>query len=109
LMLLMGLAGTSPSTLATIGRIANLLQNAGLDSASAVLHAQGLLWTVMSYTLFEIQASNPAVVKQLQQTSTHKKNGEVLLHLAVEDLEPLWLATLARNLDGLRVQVNNQQ
>jgi AcrR family transcriptional regulator len=109
LMLLMGLAGTSPSTLATIGRLARLIQDAGLDKANAVLHAQGLLWMVMSYTLFELQASNPAVVKQLQQTSAHKKNSEVLQHLAVEDLEPLWLATLARNLDGLRFQVLHQK
>ncbi len=109
LMLLMGLAGTSPSTLAKIGRIARLMQTAGLDPASAVLHAQGLLWTVMSYTLFEMQASDPKVVKRLQQTATHEKNGEVLKHLAVENLEPLWQTTLARNLDGIRLQVNASQ
>ncbi len=105
LMLLMGLAGTSPSTLAKIRRIAKLMQDAGLDNASAVLHAQGLLWTVMSYTLFESQASQPAVVKQLQQAGALEKNGDVLQHLAVEDLEPLWKTTLARNLDGIRLQV----
>ncbi|HSC76875.1 MAG TPA: TetR/AcrR family transcriptional regulator [Pseudomonadales bacterium] len=110
LMLLLGLAGTSPSTLARIGRIARLIENAGLDYASAVLHAQGLLWTVMSYTLFEMQASDVKVVKRLQQAaahekqSTHEKNSDVLQHLAVENLQPLWETTLRRNLDGIRLQ-----
>lgn len=106
LMLLLGLAGTSPSTLARIGRIARLIENAGLDSANAVLHAQGLLWTVMSYTLFEMQASDPKVVKRLQQTAAHEKNSKVLKHLAVENLEPLWQTTLTRNLDGIRLQIS---
>lgn len=123
LMLLLGLAGTSPSTLARIGRIARLIENAGLDTASAVLHAQGLLWTVMSYTLFEMQASDAKVVKRLQQTAGHEKNAtvlqinndvlqnnnDVLQHLAVENLEPLWQSTLARNLDGIRLQLAEQK
>lgn len=106
LMLLMGLAGTAPSTLAVIGRLASLMESAGLGRAQAVLHAQGLLWTVMSYTLFELQASEPKVVKQLQQAGEHEKNGEVFPHLAVDDLEPLWQAMLARNLDGIRWQLS---
>jgi TetR/AcrR family transcriptional regulator, tetracycline repressor protein len=105
LMLVLGVAGTSPSTLARIGHIARLMQHAGLHPASAVLHAQGLLWTVMSYTLFEMQASDVKVVKRLQQAAAHEKNSEILQHLAVENLEPLWQSTLVRNLDGIRLQV----
>jgi len=108
LMLVLGLAGTSPSTLARIGRIARLMEDAGLDAATAVLHAQGLLWTVMNYTLFEMKAGKEDVVKQLRQLAAHDKNGEVLQHLAVENLEPLWQATLERNLDGIRLQVSRK-
>ena len=106
LMFLMGLAGTSPSTLRKIWRIAQLLQDAGLEAADAVHHAQGLLWTVMSYTFFELQASDPKVVKQLQQAGMHDEYPEVLQHLAVANLDPLWQATLTRNIDGIRLQVS---
>lgn len=106
LMFLMGLAGTSPSTLRKIQRIARLLQDAGLEAADAVHHAQGLLWTVMSYTLFELQASDPKVVKQLQQAGMHDECPDVMQHLAVANLDPLWQATLTRNIDGIRLQVS---
>ncbi len=105
LMLLMGLAGTSPSTLRKIQRIAQLMQDAGLDAQRAVHHAQGLLWTVMSYTLFEMQASDPKVVDQLRHAGAHEEYREVMQHLAVDSLEPLWRATLMRNIDGIRLQV----
>lgn len=109
LMLLMGLAGTSPSTLRKIQRIAQLMQDAGLDEQRAVHHAQGLLWTVMSFSFFESQASDPKVIEQLKQAGDHDEYRDVLRHMAIDSLEPLWLATLERNIDGIRLQVNENQ
>jgi AcrR family transcriptional regulator len=105
LALIMGLAGTSPSTVARMGRIARLMQDQGMDAASAVLNAQGLLWTVMNHTLLEMRAQSEEVIEQLRLHASDEKNEEVLQHLAVENLEPLWQATLERNLDGIRYQV----
>ena len=105
-MLLMGVAGTSASMLRKINTVAKLIEQAGLAPRDAVLQAQSLLWAVMSFTVFELQASDPKVVKQLQQGGeANAEYGEVLQHLAVADLEPLWQATLARNLAGIRVLV----
>jgi AcrR family transcriptional regulator len=109
LMFLIGLSGTSPSTLRKIQRIAQLMQNAGLDEASAILNAQGLLWTVMSFSFFESQASDPKVIKQLKQTGNHEEYRDVMCHLAVDNLEPLWQATLSRNIDGIRLQILQQK
>lgn len=109
LMLLIGQAGTAPSTLAKIQRVARLMEAAGIEYERAVHHAQGLLWTVMSFTFFEMQASQPKVVRQLKQAAAHEEYRDVLRHLAVDSLEPLWQATLQRNIDGLRLQVGQQQ
>lgn len=105
LMVLIGLAGTAPSTLRKIEYVAGLMQGAGLDTASAVQHAQGLLWTVMSFTLFETQATDPGVVRQLRQAGEHAQDSDVMRNLALEDLQPLWRSTLQRNLDGIRWRV----
>ncbi len=109
LMLLMGLAGTSPSTLRKIQRIAQLMQDAGLDEQRAVHHAQGLLWTVMSFSFFESQASDPKVIEQLKQAGDHEEYRDVMRHMAIDSLEPLWQATLERNIDGIRLQVNDKK
>lgn len=108
LMLLMGLSGTSPSTLGKIQRIAQLMQDAGLDEQSAVHHAQGLLWTVMSFSFFESQASDPKVIAQLKHAGDHEEYREVMRHMAIDSLEPLWQATLKRNIDGIRLQVKER-
>lgn len=109
LALIIGLAGTSPSTVARMGRIARLMQDQGMDAASAVLNAQGLLWTVLNHTLLEMKAASEEVVEQLRQHASDEKNDEVLQHLAIENLEPLWQSTLERNLDGIRFQVSKRR
>lgn len=109
LALIMGLAGTSPSTVARMGRIARLMQDQGMDTATAVLNAQGLLWTVLNHTLLEMKAKSEEVVEQLRQHASDEKNDEILQHLAIENLEPLWQSTLERNLDGIRFQVSRRR
>lgn len=109
LALMLGLAGTSPSTVARMGRISRLMQDQGMDAASAVLNAQGLLWTVLTHTLMEMRARSEDVVEQLRQHATDEKNADVLQHIAVENLEPLWQSTLQRNLDGIRFQVSKRR
>lgn len=101
LMFLIGMAGTAPSTLRLLDSMARLIASSGVERASAVQHAQGLLWTVMGFTLFELQASDPKVVQQLRQAGDHDQYRNVMQHLAVEQFENLWQSTLQRNVDGL--------
>lgn len=105
LPLLIGLAGTSASAVRKIEAVARLLEAEGMGFETAVLHAQGLLWSVMSFTLFEIHAGHPDAVKRLQSAGIRTGESAVMAHLALQDLQPLWETTLERSLAGLRVML----
>lgn len=107
LLFLMGVAGTSAQSLAVIQAISELLESLGLSRESAVLHAQSLLWTVMSFTLFEVQAGDKRVASQLRSEADNYELPELVKHMAIENLSPLWKINLERNIDGLRFQVAN--
>jgi AcrR family transcriptional regulator len=106
LILLMGITGTSAESLQVIDSISRLLQQQGFDAPQAVLHAQSLYWNVMSFSLFEIQASDKNVIEQLTSTGQNSKHADLLDKLALENPAPLWRVNLQRNLDGLRFQVS---
>lgn len=106
LVFLMGVAGTTPQSLATMKAIAALLQDQGVDDKQAVLHAQGLLWNVMSFSVFEYQASDQKIIDQFKASGQESVYPEITQHLAIENLTPLWKVNLQRNLDGIRYQVN---
>ncbi len=105
LIFLMGVAGTTTESLATIKAMSLLLQEQGLAEADAVLHAQSLLWNVLSFSLFQCQASAPNIVEKLQTAGSHSAYPEIIEHLAVADLAPLWQSNLQRSLDGIRYQL----
>lgn len=109
LLLIIGMAGTAPTAVRKIDFVARLLREQGLAAESAVLQAQSLLWTVMSFTLFELQASEQKVVDQLKAAGAYEDFPEVLQHLALSDLEPLWRATTERTMLGLRGLLKQQR
>lgn len=102
---LMGVAGTSPQSLSIIQAIAQLLESLNISKTQSVLHAQSLLWTVMSFTLFEVQASDEKVTTQLLAAIDDAQELEVTKHMAIKNLTPLWKVNLQRNIDGLRFQI----
>lgn len=105
LIFLMGVAGTTTESLATIKSISVLLQEQGMAQQDAVLHAQSLLWNVLSFSLFECQAGAPDMVEKLQSAGNESTYPEVVTHLAVAHLSPLWQSNLRRSLDGIRYQL----
>ncbi|MFT4919805.1 MAG: AcrR family transcriptional regulator [Zhongshania aliphaticivorans] len=99
---LIGLAGTAPAALSKIDAVTALLQEQGMPIGSAVLHAQGLLWAVMGFAVFEIHASEARVVQRLSAADSAAAYPQIMAHLALQDLEPLWSATVDRSVEGLK-------
>jgi AcrR family transcriptional regulator len=105
LIFLMGVAGTSNESLAVIEAVACAIEQAGLSRVESILQAQSLLWTVLSFSLFEVQASAAKIIEQLQLSAQHAKHPETFANMAISDLQPLWETNLRRNIDGIKQRI----
>jgi len=107
LHIFISLAAKSSSILAILDKIKSIaatLQQQGLDEVTAVHHAQGIVWTVMSFTYFESLTRDPSIVEGLRDAATLEGYGDVTRYFAVDNYDELWAETVKRNIDGIRVQ-----
>ncbi|WP_372796846.1 TetR/AcrR family transcriptional regulator [Litorivivens sp.] len=102
LLYIIGLAGSAPGAVRRIDSISRILVAQGMTLPNAVLQAQSLLWAVMGFTMFELQAADKKILSQLKKSGAHEDFPAVMQHLALDDLNPLWEATVSRTLLGLR-------
>ena len=108
LHIFISLAAKSSSILAILDKIksiAAILQQQGLDEVAAVHHAQGIVWTVMSFTYFESLARDSSIVEGLKDAATLEGYSDVTRYFAVDNYDELWAETVKRNIDGIRVQL----
>ncbi len=92
------------ATLDKIKSIAAILQQQGLDEVAAVHHAQGIVWTVMSFTYFESLARDSSIVEGLMDAATVEGYSDVTRYFAVDNYDELWAETVKRNIEGIGVQ-----
>ena len=107
LHIFISLAARSQSILVTLDKIksiAAVLGEQGLDEVAAVHHAQGIVWTVMSFTYFESLARSSSIVEGLRNAGQLEKYSDVTRYFAVDDYNELWAETVKRNIDGIKVQ-----
>ena len=82
-----------------IALLALSIKSAGIAEDKAARHAQSLIWMVLGFTLFEINAGQHQVVEQFNNISPDIQN--TLQHLDIDDHDRLWQETLERNLKGI--------
>jgi AcrR family transcriptional regulator len=107
LQIFISLAAKSPSVqsiLDKIKSIAAILRMQGMDEVAAVHHAQGIVWTVMSFTYFETLARSPSIVEGIRSAGQLENYSEVTAYFAVDNYDELWAETVKRNIEGIRVQ-----
>jgi AcrR family transcriptional regulator len=105
LMHLIGLACASPSFLADLKQLNDLIAKSGLDERSCALHAQSLLWTVLGFAFQETNASNPKMKRRMKTASKKFPYPEMTRHLAIADFADLWAITVEREIAGVRSPV----
>ena len=107
LHIFISLAAKSSSILAILDKIksiAAILEQQGLDEVAAVHHAQGIVWTVMSFTYFESLARSSSIVEGLRNAGDMEHYSDITRYFAVDNYDELWAETVKRNIDGIRVQ-----
>jgi hypothetical protein len=107
LQVFISLSARSPSILTILDKIrsiAAILRQQGLDEIAAVHHAQGIVWTVMSFTYFESLARNPEIAEGIRNAGQLENYSEVTDYFAVDNYNELWAETVKRNIEGIRVQ-----
>ncbi len=112
LHIFISLAAKSPSILAILDKIKSIavvLRREGLDQVAAVHHAQGIVWTVMSFTYFEQLARDPLIVEGIKGAAKLENYSDVTPYFAVDDYDELWAETVKRNIEGIRVQFNRAE
>jgi len=111
LHIFISLAAKSPSILAIFDKIqsiALILRREGLDEVAAVHHAQGIVWTVMSFTYFESLVRDPIIVEGIRNAAGLQNYNDVTPYFAVENYNELWAETVKRNIDGIGVQLQEK-
>lgn len=109
LHIFISLAAKSQSILAILDKIksiAAVLGQQGLDEVAAVHHAQGIVWTVMSFTYFESLARSSSIISGLRDAAQLESYSNVSRYFAVDNYDELWAETVKRNIEGIRVQFN---
>ncbi len=109
LHIFISLAAKSQSILAILDKIksiAAVLGQQGLDEVAAVHHAQGIVWTVMSFTYFESLARSSSIISGLRDAAQLENYSDVSRYFAVDNYDELWAETVKRNIEGIRVQFN---
>ncbi len=101
LLHLIQIVAASPIMLGSLQKLAKLLCQAGLQELDAARQAQSLLWSVLGFTFFQMQASDPVIMRRYKNHAVHSPYGDFARHMAVENFDALWDATVARNLDGI--------
>ena len=107
LQIFISLAAKSPSVLAILDKIksiAAILRRQGLDEVAAVHHAQGIVWTVMSFTYFESLARSPSIIEGIRKAGQLQDYSDVTTYFAVDNYDELWAETVKRNIEGIRIQ-----
>ncbi|MBT4521483.1 MAG: hypothetical protein HOC23_15900, partial [Halieaceae bacterium] len=110
LHMFIALATKSPAIVAILEKIksiATVLRREGLSEEASVHHAQGIVWTVMSFTYFESMAQDPLIIKGIQNTSGLQEYSDITPYFAVDNYDELWAETVKRNIDGIGVQLRH--
>jgi AcrR family transcriptional regulator len=106
IMVLAGLLATTQRGLQELENIAQLLLPLSGSEAEAVAQAQSLFWMVLSFCTFEQMASEPKVMKHLQQhmhTLEPNETSMVSQYLAVTGgFDRMWELSVERNIRGLQ-------
>jgi len=108
LHIFISLAAKSPSILGILDKIqsiSNILQSQGMNECKSVHHAQGIVWTVMSFTYFESLANIPLIVEGIRKAEQKKDHSNILQHIAADNYDELWAETVRRNIDGIAMQL----
>lgn len=101
-IMLAGLMSTSSQGLEELDKVASVIHRVIDDEKIAVLQAQSLLWTVLSFVVFEIRATEPDIVEQLTQRIETDSESLAGKHLAIGNYDTMWELTVKRNIAGLK-------